>query len=71
MALEATFVVGVGEAAERIVAGRHYYSDNLAGAIVGTAIGITVPILHHRKTPSQVSVVPTTGGAEVVWKKNF
>ncbi len=66
-----TFAAGTAEAAERSMAGRHYYSDDLVGAIVGTALGISIPILHRRKKTSQVTIIPSTGGAELVWHKAF
>jgi hypothetical protein len=35
----------------RVRAGRHFYSDILFGALVGTAVGYAVPALHARGKP--------------------
>jgi membrane-associated phospholipid phosphatase len=42
-------------AAGRILAGRHFLSDVLAGALVGTGMGVLVPSLHERR----LALVPT------------
>jgi membrane-associated phospholipid phosphatase len=47
----------------RIAADKHYVTDVLAGAAVGTAAGLTVPLLMRRNAPV---VVPTRDGAAVV-----
>ncbi len=47
----------------RIAADKHYLTDVLAGAAVGTAAGLTVPLLMRRNAPS---VVPTRDGLAVV-----
>ncbi len=66
-----TFVAGVTEAAERTVAGRHYYSDDLVGAMMGATVGIVVPMLHHRRGPNQISLAPAERGAQLVWRRVF
>jgi membrane-associated phospholipid phosphatase len=59
----------------RIVGDEHYASDVLMGAVVGTAVGLGVPLLHHyrRAAPSVTSamgieahIVPMLTGAAVV-----
>ena len=58
----------------RVVGDMHYTSDVLLGALVGTAIGYGVPLLHYRSVlPSGAShsdlklmVVPAAGGVGVV-----
>lgn len=47
----------------RIAADKHYALDVLAGAVTGTAVGLTVPLLMRR---NEVAVVPTRGGLAVV-----
>jgi membrane-associated phospholipid phosphatase len=42
----------------RMAADRHWFTDVLTGAAVGTGIGVGVPLLFHRK--AHVSVSPTT-----------
>jgi len=54
----------------RIAADRHYATDVIAGAVVGSAIGFGVPYFAHRPVaPSTgLAVVPTQGAASlVVW----
>lgn len=46
----------------RIAADRHYLTDVLSGAVLGTAAGLTVPLLMKR----EVSVVPARDGIAVV-----
>lgn len=41
-------MLGVGTAYLRMAADRHYFTDVLAGATIGTAMGIGVPLLFHR-----------------------
>lgn len=45
----------------RIAADMHYFSDVLTGAIVGSAVGIGVPLLFHARSPTDTSA--TAGGA--------
>jgi membrane-associated phospholipid phosphatase len=42
-------VAGVGTmvAAERVAAGRHFYTDVAVGAVAGAAVGIVVPLAHR------------------------
>ncbi len=53
----------------RVAADRHYVSDVLAGATVGSSVGLLVPYLGHRKKIDHrvpaVRVVPTAGGKMV------
>ncbi len=61
----AATAIGTAVAAERVAAGRHFYTDVMVGAVAGSLFGITVPWLHARKTreaPS-LSVAPTSNGA--------
>lgn len=55
-----TWVVSVGAATTvatlRVVAGRHYPTDVLAGAALGTLIGVSVPLLHLRRGPRAFQV---------------
>jgi hypothetical protein len=43
-----TAAVGGTVAAERVLAGRHFYSDVAVGALAGFAVGTLVPFLHER-----------------------
>lgn len=47
----------------RMAADRHYFSDVLTGALVGSAVGVLVPLLHTRERRSDASVMPAIGGA--------
>jgi len=40
----------------RVVSGKHFPSDVLAGALAGTAIGLVVPLLHARPRAESLSV---------------
>lgn len=65
------FVIGIGGAgasfvaAARVFAGKHFITDAIAGAIIGTSVGILVPAIHS----SPVKIVPvvsdTRRGLEV------
>ena len=41
--------VSASVAVERVAAGWHFLTDVLAGALVGTTVGIVVPYLHLRR----------------------
>jgi len=51
----------------RVEAGQHFPSDVLAGAGLGIAVGVTVPLLHRgdRRIPSPKSWLQMTGGVLV------
>lgn len=44
--------VGSMVAAERVAAGRHFYSDVAVGALAGAAVGTLVPLAHRRGEPA-------------------
>jgi hypothetical protein len=48
-------------AVERVASGHHFPTDVAAAAVVGTAIGLTVPWLHLRRGETQVQLVPVGG----------
>jgi membrane-associated phospholipid phosphatase len=65
-AAPALWAVGVAAALTvgylRIAADRHYFTDVLTGAAVGTAVGVGVPFLFHRQRrrgASELTMVPT------------
>ena len=65
-----TAVVGTSVAIERVADGRHFPTDVIAGAVMGTATGIVVPSLHERRRSSARgwTVGPTgNGGIAIVW----
>jgi len=41
-------VVMVARPAERVAAGRHFYTDVAVGAVAGAAVGTLVPLAHRR-----------------------
>ncbi len=73
----APWVLGVGLAAAsftaylRMAAEKHYLSDTLVGAGVGSLIGWAVPYLFHRpgrKGPPQAGdLLPAPGGIAIAW----
>ncbi len=70
------YAVAATTATFRVVADVHYASDVILGALVGTAVGYGVPLLHYRELKSahadggtshvQLTVVPTAGGLGVM-----
>jgi membrane-associated phospholipid phosphatase len=58
----------------RIVGDAHYLSDVFVGAVVGTAVGLGIPLLHHYKRAPElearsnfrVKLVPALTGAQLV-----
>ena len=59
-----TAVVGSSVAIERVADGRHFPTDVMVGAIIGTTVGIVVPRLHALKKPHfpAPTVTPIRGG---------
>ena len=43
----ASFSIAAGVAALRVVSGKHYLVDVTAGALIGAASGIIIPLLHR------------------------
>jgi membrane-associated phospholipid phosphatase len=68
-----TAVVGTSVAAERVADGRHFPTDVLAGAVMGTAVGLAVPWLHARVDPSAplIGLAPARDGAMLTWSARF
>jgi membrane-associated phospholipid phosphatase len=56
-----TAVVGTSVAIERVADGRHFPSDVIVGAVMGTATGIVVPWLHARtrSRAGTITIAPT------------
>ncbi len=61
-----TAAVGGGSAVAsmRVLAGRHFPTDVMAGAAAGTGIGLLIPRLHHKGAPG-LTMVPVPSGAAV------
>lgn len=67
------WVVGSGAAAVvgvtaygRVGAGKHFWTDVIAGAVLGGAVGILVPWLHQSDVPLALAATPQPGGTTVV-----
>ena len=56
-------VVGGSVAAEGVVGGYHFPTDVIVGALAGTAIGTTLPLLHARPRPVHFGLRSTPSGA--------
>lgn len=48
----------------RIAADAHYFTDVLTGAVVGSAIGIAVPLLFHHDVLTDEATIPRTRGSD-------
>jgi membrane-associated phospholipid phosphatase len=46
----------------RMAAGRHYLTDVLTGALVGTAVGVALPLLHRRTAQTEAVLSPGPQG---------
>lgn len=66
-----TGVYGTAVAAERVAAGRHFYTDVIVGALAGSAVGYVIPWLHERDEiksngeKREVSLAPISSGVEL------
>jgi membrane-associated phospholipid phosphatase len=59
-------LVGTSVAVERVLAGQHFPTDVIAGAAVGVATGVLVPLLHRRTGPeAHLALVLRPGGGEL------
>jgi membrane-associated phospholipid phosphatase len=47
-------------ATARVMAGKHFITDSISGAIVGTAVGVSIPSLHA----SPVRIVPVVSDTQ-------
>jgi membrane-associated phospholipid phosphatase len=60
------FALAGATATLRTRAGKHFYSDVLAGALIGSATGAIIPLLHadpgHRPRPSGLDLAAAAGG---------
>jgi hypothetical protein len=66
-----TGVVGLSEAYMRSAAGKHFYTDDIVGMVVGTTVGTVVPMLHKRQRSYSVTLVPVNDGARFAWSREF
>ena len=60
-------VLGSSVAVERVADGRHFPSDVIVGALMGTAVGVAVPWMHARRKAGSLRafVSPMRGGLAV------
>jgi len=69
-----TGIVGSSVAIERVADGRHFPSDVIVGALIGSGIGIAVPALHASRHPMlrglAVGSAPS-GGLTIGWTGRF
>ena len=40
----------------RVAAGKHFYTDVLSGAAIGTAAGLIIPVLHFKRRHRRRSI---------------
>jgi hypothetical protein len=68
------FGLAAGTATLRVVADQHYATDVITGAVVGTSIGLLVPLLHFEAGAGEsafvsehhLMLVPSLGGAHLL-----
>ena len=60
-----THSLAVLQGTTRVMAGYHYWSDVLIGALVGSTVGVTIPALYEHTDTLTLSAIPTRGGATV------
>ena len=65
-----TAAVGLAVAAERVAAGRHFYTDVGVGALAGALTGYVVPQLHQRSA-GILTVSPLPSGAQLSFVRPF
>lgn len=58
----AAILLGSGIATLRVASGKHFPSDVLVGAAVGSAVGLTIPWLHQRAPAAQLAWSAQPGG---------
>ena len=51
----------------RIAADRHYFTDVITGAALGSAIGFSVPYFFHRRTDARIAVTPSSISIVGTW----
>ena len=68
-----TGAIGTSVAIERVLAGRHFYTDVIVGALMGTGVGILVPYFHAREASSKESlrILPAEDGLKLSFTKRF
>ena len=66
-----TGVFGASVAYARVAAGRHFYTDVLVGAGMGTAVGILVPWMHSKERLNHLSLLPMESGLGLAWRNSF
>ncbi|MDB4986000.1 MAG: phosphoesterase PA-phosphatase related [Myxococcaceae bacterium] len=66
-----TLLIGASVAVERVADGRHFPTDVMLGAAMGTLVGIAVPWLHARPDSfvHGMFATPVAGGASIGWLK--
>ncbi len=62
--------LAVGTAVLRVTSGAHYITDVLAGAALGSMVGVAVPLLHRKtakENPVTLGLVPSSSGISIGW----
>ena len=67
--IAASFSLATATAALRVASGNHFMTDVIAGAIIGTAIGIAVPALHTLLAEKDITVSASPFG--LVFSKSY
>lgn len=66
-----TLLVGGSVAAERVASGGAFYTDAIAGAVLGAAVGTIIPWLHERSGYDLSVGQPPQGGLSIAGTRRF
>jgi membrane-associated phospholipid phosphatase len=68
----ASGAIGLSVGAERIAAGRHFYTDVAMGTLAGAVVGVLVPVFHTFGSKNEkFALAPTSDGLYLSWTRRF
>ena len=63
-----SYALATGVAVLRVSSGKHFLSDVLVGAVIGSAVGFLVPFFHTLNTKNDMNVAVTGNGLSFTMK---